>query len=315
MNNTPQAYGERLVPPQDKERGVQSSEQVQSALRSEIANDEAAIKARAVRQVRMRKIKVRVSQILLGVVILGGWQILATNKVIDPFFFGTPTGVVSKLEDWFQHGTEFGSIWTQIGVTMEEALLGFVYGVLAGVVLGVVLGQFKFLADVIGPYIKIVNAVPRIVLGSLFVVWLGLGTPAKVLLASVLVFFVVFFNAFQGVREVDTVFLNNAKVLGASRLQIIRHVVLPSALTWITASLHVAFGFAVIGAIVGEFLGAQQGLGLVISSAQGHFDPNGVFAAMVIIGAIALTAEFGISFVEKKLLAWRPASRQETAGL
>jgi NitT/TauT family transport system permease protein len=126
---------------------------------------------------------------------------------------------------------------------------------------------------------------------------------------------VVFFNAFQGVREVDTVFLNNAKVLGASRLQIIRHVVLPSALTWITASLHVAFGFAVIGAIVGEFLGAQQGLGLVISSAQGHFDPNGVFAAMVIIGAIALTAEFGISFVEKKLLAWRPASRQETAGM
>ncbi|MBF9072491.1 ABC transporter permease [Streptacidiphilus fuscans] len=315
MNNTSQADGESLATPRDGERAVQSSEQVRSALRSEIANDEAAVKARAVRQVRMRKIKVRVSQLLLGVVILGGWQILATDKVIDPFFFGTPTGVVSQLVDWFQHGTEFGSIWTQIGVTMEEALLGFVYGVLAGVVLGVVLGQFKFLADVIGPYIKIVNAVPRIVLGSLFVVWLGLGTPAKVLLASVLVFFVVFFNAFQGVREVDVVFLNNAKVLGASRLQIIRHVVLPSALTWITASLHVAFGFAVIGAIVGEFLGAQQGLGLVISSAQGHFDPNGVFAAMVIIGAIALTAEFGISFAEKKLLAWRPASRQETAGM
>ncbi|MEY9849935.1 ABC transporter permease [Streptacidiphilus sp. MAP5-3] len=315
MNNTSQADGGRLAPPRDNERGVQSSEQVQSALRSEIANDEAAIKARAVRQVRMRKIKVRVSQLLLGVVILGGWQILAQQKIIDPFFFGTPTGVVSQLVDWFEHGTEFGSIWTQIGVTMEEALLGFVYGVLAGVVLGVVLGQFKFLADVIGPYIKIVNAVPRIVLGSLFVVWLGLGTPAKVLLAAVLVFFVVFFNAFQGVREVDVVFLNNAKVLGASRLQIIRHVVLPSALTWITASLHVAFGFAVIGAIVGEFLGAQQGLGLVISSAQGHFDPNGVFAAMVIIGAIALTAEFGISFMEKKLLAWRPAARQETAGM
>jgi NitT/TauT family transport system permease protein len=153
------------------------------------------------------------------------------------------------------------------------------------------------------------------VLGSIFFVWLGLGTPAKVLLASVLVFFVVFFNAFQGVREVDRVFVNNARVLGASRLQITRHVVLPSALTWITASLHVAFGFAVIGAIVGEFLGAQQGLGLVISDAQNHFNPNGVFAAMVIIAVIALTAESGISFLEKKLLAWRPPSSTEVAGL
>src|SRR5438445_8296179 len=114
---------------------------------------------------------------------------------------------------------------------------------------------------------------PRIVLGSIFVVWLGLGTSSKVMLSAVLVFFVVFFNAFQGVREVDRNLLANVRVLGASRWDIIRHVVLPSALTWITASLHVAFGFSVIGAIVGEFLGAQHGLGLVISTAQNNFQP------------------------------------------
>jgi NitT/TauT family transport system permease protein len=136
-----------------------------------------------------------------------------------------------------------------------------------------------------------------------------------VLLASVLVFFVVFFNAFQGVREVDQVFVNNARVLGASRMQIVRHVVLPSAITWITASLHVAFGFAVIGAIVGEFLGAQQGLGLVISSAQNNFNPDGVFAAMLIIAVIALTAESGISYLERRLLSWRPPAPSESAGL
>ena len=153
------------------------------------------------------------------------------------------------------------------------------------------LGEFRFLADVVGPYIKIVNAMPRIVLGSIFIVWLGLGTPSKVLLAAVLVFFVVFFNAFQGVREVDRNLVANARVLGASRLQVIRHVVVPSALTWIIASLHVAFGFAIIGAIVGEFLGAQRGLGLVIATAQNNFDPNGVFAAMLIIAVLALTAE------------------------
>ena len=192
---------------------------------------------------------------------------------------------------------------------------GFAYGTIGGIVAGVLLGQFPFLSDVAGPYIKILNAMPRIVLGSIFVVWLGLGTSSKVMLSAVLVFFVVFFNAFQGVREVDTNLLANVRVLGASRWHIIRHVVLPSALTWITASLHVAFGFSVIGAIVGEFLGSQHGLGLVISTAQNNFDPNGVFAAMVIIGAIALTAEFGITRLENRLLAWRPANKTESAGI
>ena len=296
-------------------RTAQSPADVRSALRAEIAADEDTIKARALRQARMRKLKVNLGRVVVGVVVIGGWQLFARMKIIDPFFFGEPTGIVSQLRDWIEHGTEFGSLWQQIGVTMKEALLGFVYGVLAGVVMGVLLGQVRFLADVIGPYIKIVNAIPRIVLGSIFFVWLGLGTPAKVLLASVLVFFVVFFNAFQGVREVDQVYVNNARVLGASQLQIVRHVVLPSALTWIIASLHVAFGFAVIGAIVGEFLGAQQGLGLVISSAQNHFNPNGVFAAMLIIGVIALTAEGGISFLERRLLSWRPPAPSETPGL
>ena len=215
------------------------------------------------------------------VVVIGGWQLLTSWKVIDPFFFGQPSGIVSKLRDWLQHGTAYGSVWLQIWITMREALLGFVFGVAGGVVFGILLGQVRFLADVLGPYIKAMNALPRIVLGSIFVVWLGLGSSSKVMLAAVLVFFVVFFNAFQGVREVDPNFIANARVLGASRMQVVRNVVLPSALTWIIASLHVAFGFSIIGAIVGEFLGAQKGLGLVIATAQNNFDPNGVFAAML----------------------------------
>jgi NitT/TauT family transport system permease protein len=173
--------------------------------------------------------------------------------------------------------------------------------------------MFQFLADVASPYIKVANAIPRIVLGSLFTVALGLGTPSKVALASVLVFFVVFFNAFQGVREVDRNLLANARVLGASKVAIIRHVVVPSALTWIIASLHVAFGMAIIGAIVGEFLGAQKGLGLVIATAQNNFNPNGVFAAMFIIAVLALTAESLIALLERRLLSWRPRSQSEVA--
>ena len=249
------------------------------------------------------------------IVIFGGWQLFTSLKIVDPFFFGQPTGIVRTLWNWIQHGTAYGSIWSQVLITMEEAVLGFVFGVAGGVVFGILLGQVRFLADVFGPYIKAVNALPRIVLGSIFLIFLGLGTTSKVVLAAVLVFFVVFFNAFQGVREVDKNFIANARILGASRLQVVRNVVIPSALTWIIASLHVAFGFAVIGAIVGEFLGAQHGLGLIIATAQNQFDANGVFAAMLIIGVIALTAEWLIGLLERRLLAWRPQVQTEAQAI
>ena len=278
------------------------------------AGHEAAITAMAQHRTRQRRLLIWAARAATLVIVIGGWQLFTTWKIVSPFFFGQPTGIVHQLVSWAKHGTEYGSIWLQVWVTMKEALLGFVFGVACGVIFGILLGQIRFLADVLGPYIKAMNALPRIVLGSIFVVWLGLGTPSKVMLAAVLVFFVVFFNAFQGVREVDPNFLANARVLGASRLQIVRHVVLPSALTWIIASLHVAFGFAIIGAIVGEFLGAQQGLGLVIATAQNNFNANGVFGAMLIIAVIALTAEGLISRLERRLLAWRPPEHSE-AGL
>ena len=276
---------------------------------------ETEIARRARQQARKRRLLMWAARLGLLVVVVGGWQLLTNLKVVDPFFFGEPTGIVKQLQDWAAHGTQYGSIWLQIWVTMKEALLGFVYGVAAGVIAGVLLGQVPFLADVLGPYVKVVNAVPRIVLGSIFTVAFGLGTLPKVLLAAVLVFFVVFFNAFQGVHEVDRNLVNNARVLGASRMQITRHVVLPSALTWIIASLHVAFGFAIIGAIVGEFLGAQKGLGLVIANAQNNFNPDGVFAAMLIIAIIALTAEGIIGQLERRLLAWRPRTGSQAAGI
>ena len=276
--------------------------------------DEASVAGQARHRARRRKAWVNAARVVSLVVFIGGWQLLTATKVIDPFFFGQPTGIVARLVDWARHGTAYGSLWLQIWITMKEALLGLLYGVVAGIVLGVLLGQVPFLADVLGPYIKVLNAIPRIVLGSIFVVWLGLGTASKVLLAAVLVFFVVFFNAFQGVREVDRSLLANVRVLGASPWQVVRHVVVPSALTWIIASLHVAFGFSVIGAIVGEFLGAQKGLGVVIATAQNNFDPNGVFGAMLIIGAIALTAEALITQLERRLLSWRPPATTQAGG-
>jgi NitT/TauT family transport system permease protein len=258
------------------------------------------------RRAKRERIVVNVLRVAVFVVFVGGWEVLTDLKVLDPFFFGQPSRVIVQLRDWMVNGTEAGPLWTQVGVTLEEALIGFAIGVVGGIVCGIALGRIPMLSKIFGPYIKVMNSIPRIVLGSIFIVWLGLGLSSKVALAVVLVFFAVFFNAFQGVREVDRNLIANARILGASGRQVTTQVVLPSALTWIIASLHVSFGFALIGAIVGEFLGAQQGLGLLISQAQGTFNPNAVFAAMVIIAVVALAAEGLIALLERALLSWRP---------
>ena len=273
--------------------------------------EDSALHSRVQQARRRRRALVWFGRIVAPVVFLGGWQLLASNHVIDPFLYGKPSLIWKSLVDLFTKGTAFGSIWLNLWTTIKEAILGFLLGTAVGIVVGVLLGQVRYLSEVFGPYIKVANAVPRIVLGSIFIIAFGLGIFPKVLIAAVLVFFVVFFNAFQGVREVDQNLVSNVKVLGASPLEVIRHVTIPSALTWIIASLHTAFGFAIIGALVAEVLGAQHGIGLIISQAQGTFDPNTVFACMAIMAVVTLLAEYVITFVEKRLQSWRPPNRLE----
>ncbi|WP_236791827.1 ABC transporter permease [Amycolatopsis sp. GM8] len=250
---------------------------------------------------------VHITQVLVLLIVVGGWQLLVQGDQKAIILYGLPSGIYDRLRSWVTEGTAIGSLGSQIWITLQEALIGFVIGTLLGIVCGIALGRIRFLADVFGPFIKVLNAIPRIVLGSVFVLAFGLGLESKILLVIVLVFFGVFFNAFQGTREVDRNFIANASILGASRWQVTRQVVLPSAFTWIIASLHVSFGFALIGAIVGEFLGGYAGLGVLIKNAQGTFDANGVWAAMVIMAIVALIAEWLITRLERRLLRWRPA--------
>ncbi|MEO8888943.1 MAG: ABC transporter permease [Jatrophihabitantaceae bacterium] len=276
---------------------------------------ESSIQAAGRRARRRRRQLVWLGRVVLPVIIIGGWQLFTTVGIVDKFFYGQPSGVWHSLVSLFRHGTAFGSIWLNLWVTIKEALYGFLLGTGAGVVVGLLLGQSRFLADVTGPYIKILNSIPRIILGAIFVVAFGLGTFPKVLLAAVLVFFIVFFNAFQGVREVDQNLVANVKILGASPLQVARHVTIPSALTWIIASLHTAFGFAIIGALVAEVLGAQHGIGLIISQAEGTFDMDTVFACMTIMSVVTLVAEYLITLLEKRVLSWRPPSRSDVQAI
>ena len=254
-----------------------------------------------------RTAKVMAVRLALIVVWLGSWEI-AANNWIDPFFYSKPSAIWHQLVVWFTDGTSQGSIWEQIWVTLQEAVAGFFIGSVLGIVLGILLGRSRFTAEVCAPFIKAANAIPRIVLASLFVIWFGLGMSSKIATAVVLVFFAVFFNAFQGAREVDKTLVDNARILGASRRQVLTSIVLPSATSWILASLHTAFGFALIGAIVGEFTGADRGLGLLINNAQGTFNAPGIYAGMIITTVIALVAELLLTRVEGRLLSWRPQS-------
>jgi NitT/TauT family transport system permease protein len=257
---------------------------------------------------RMRRRQTLVHALRLSVLIvtLGGWELAGRVGWIDPFFFSTPSMIAVQLWQWLTEGTSQGPLWVQVLVTLEETGLGFLIGGVGGVIAGIALGRNKLLADVFSVYIKIANSIPRVVLGSVFIIALGLGMASKVALAVVMVFFVVFANAFQGVREADRNLIANAHILGASKRQVTLTVVLPAAMTWILASLHVSFGFALVGAVVGEFLGSRQGIGLLISTAQGAFNAAGVFAAMIVLAVVALGAEFLLTQLENSLLKWRP---------
>ncbi len=275
--------------------------------------DARALRAEQARRARTRRrVLVNAVRVALLALFVGLWQVMASTGAVDAFYTGKPSGICSKLWDWARHGTSQGPLWDQVWVTFQETLLGFAIGVVLGVVLGIVLGRLRFLSDVLAPFIKTLNSIPRILLGSVFAIWFGLGIGSKVTLAAVLVFFGVFFNAFQGAREVDRNLLANARILGAGNTRVTLHVVVPSALSWITTSLHVAFGFAITGAIVGELLGAQQGLGLLIFQAQANFDPDGVYAGLVITAVFALVAEGLITLLERRLLRWQPRPQKSS---
>ena len=271
------------------------------------ARSSGAERGRAVlRGVRRRRFAVTFWQVMIAVVVLGGWEIASRLNPHGAFFWSMPSRIAAQIWTWMVEGTSQGSLWLQIGVTLQETVVGFLLGAVGGIVGGILLGRNRMLADVFSVYIKIANSIPRVVLGSIFIITLGLGMASKVALAFVMVFFVVFGNAFQGVREADRNLIANARILGASSRQVTTAVVIPSALSWITASLHVSFGFALVGAVVGEFLGSRRGIGLLIATAQGSFNSAGVFASMFILAVVALIAEGLITLLENAVLKWRP---------
>lgn len=201
-----------------------------------------------------------------------------------------------------------GDIYQHLGVTLAETVLAFAIGTATGLGAGLWLALSPAASAVLDPYIKAANSMPRVILAPIFGVWFGLGIWSKVALAVTLVFFIVFFNVYQGVKEVSPVVLANARMLGASQRQLLRFVYLPSATSWVFSSLHTSVGLAFVGAVVGEYLGSARGVGYLILQAEGTFDINTVFAGIVVLTVFALVLDWLVGLMEKRLMRWQPKS-------
>jgi len=255
-----------------------------------------------------RHIVVRLLQLVLLILLSASWEIASRMHWLDPFFFSRPSLFGARALEWLTDARLLlggRSIYHHLLVTMEEMAGGFILGVLLGVTVGFSLGRSQFWSAVLNPYIQVLNALPRLVLAPIFVLLFGIDERSKIALGFSLVFFIVFFNAYRGVRDVDRNILNNARMLGASEAQLARHVLLPSAMTWILSSLHTSVGFALVGAVVGEYLAASQGLGWIISQAQGNFDSAGVYAGMSILCAVVVVIEMAVTAIERRLVRWK----------
>ncbi|TDR89051.1 ABC transporter permease [Enterovirga rhinocerotis] len=255
----------------------------------------------------MTRPKLIAAQVGVAVVVLLVWHVLTNYPIFGDvknaqFFFSTPAKVIERvIREIFT--TE---IWHHLWITLQETILAFIFGAAGGILVGFLFARREMLAAVFDPYIKASNALPRVVLAPIFALWFGLGIWSKVALGFTLVFFIVFFAVYQGVREVSPTVLANARMLGMNERQLLRHVYWPAALTWTFSSLHTSVGFALVGAVVGEYLGSSAGLGYKIQEAESVFDVTGVFAGMAILMVFVLALDAVVTAIENRLLVWRP---------
>ena len=240
--------------------------------------------------------------LLLGLFAL--WHVLTATEVMPSFFFGRPLVVLATIGEWFASGR----IFPHLGVTLLETLLAFSIGTALGLGIGLWLALSPLASRLLQPYVTALNSMPRVILAPIFAVWFGLGIASKVALGVTLVFFIVFFSVYNGVREVSPTILANARVLGANGRQLLRHVYLPSATAWVFSSLHASVGMAFVGAVVGEYLGSARGVGYLILQAEGTFDINTVLAGMLVLTACAVLLDSLVTLAERRFLRWRPGN-------
>ena len=267
----------------------------------------------AERQRRTARWRVRAGQWGLLVAVFVFWWLMTKPGLVPPFFFendsqaafffGEPDQIFLRIWEWFAGG----EIYRHLFVTLYETLMAFVIGTVSGLFVGLWLARAPTAAAVLDPFIKGLNSMPRVILAPIFAVWFGLGPASKIALGVTLVFFIVFFNVYQGVREVNPTVLASARMLGATNRQLMRTVYIPSAMSWVFSSLHTSVGMAFVAAVIGEYLGSAEGVGYLILQAETTFDMNTVMAGILVLTAFALVIDRAVTELERRFMRWQPA--------
>jgi NitT/TauT family transport system permease protein len=239
-------------------------------------------------------------RLLLTAVLLVAWEVAATT-VTTPFWISQPSRVFDRLVSL----TMSGLLFWHIAATLQAALLGLALGGVVGVALGLLLGGHPRVAEVVDPLLMGLNSLPRVALAPLFIIWFGIGLPSKVILAFSLVVFPVLINAYQGVRGVDQSLVDMLRTMHASSWQIARRVTIPSTLPWIVAGVRIGLGMSLIGAVVGELVGSNRGVGYYVEAAAANFDTTGVFAGLVILMVLTIALNELMKLIEARLFRWR----------
>ena len=240
-----------------------------------------------------------------GVLLLAMWE-LVSGRLIDPFWISSPSRVFAYLWQVVRDGSIFG----HLAVTLYETTTGFLIGAVTGIGCGFLLGRRMVLAQVLDPYIVAFNGIPRIALAPLFIIWFGIGPNSKVVLVVIVVFFLTFFSTYSGVKGVDLELKNVLRIMGATERQILVKVTIPATVPWIATGLKVSVPYALVGAIVGEFIAASKGLGYLINYQTSLFSTTGALGGILIVAAIVVISSEAINWAEAYLLRWRP--REET---
>ena len=262
----------------------------------------------AERERRNARWRVRAGQWGLLVAVFVFWWLMTKPGLVPPFFFendsqANHSQIFLRIWEWFAGG----EIYRHLFVTLYETLMAFVIGTVSGLFVGLWLARAPTAAAVLDPFIKGLNSMPRVILAPIFAVWFGLGPASKIALGVTLVFFIVFFNVYQGVREVNPTVLASARMLGATNRQLMRTVYIPSAMSWVFSSLHTSVGMAFVAAVIGEYLGSAEGVGYLILQAETTFDMNTVMAGILVLTAFALVIDRAVTELERRFMRWQPA--------
>ncbi|HWV51031.1 ABC transporter permease [Pseudorhodoplanes sp.] len=260
----------------------------------------------AVRRASARSINTRywlrlsATRLAVLVVTLGLWE-LASGRLIEPFWVSSPAAIIGRLLSWLPTET----FWLHLQVTLVETVAGFIAGTLCGVLLGLVLGMNRYIAEVLDPFIVALYSLPKVALAPLFILWFGIGIFSKIVLVSFGVFFLMFYNTFSGVTSVDRDLVDSLRLMGAKRWQIAKTVIMPATMVWIFTGMKVSVPYALIGAVVGEMLASNRGIGYLVQSSAGQYDTTGVFAALTVLMVISVSIQSFLKYSESVFLHWR----------